>query len=146
MLQRTLASSLRPGHIREACRHPRRTDAVSVHGAGRSERRRPPTEGPCPSPKLRSADIVTSRMLNGRHAGERGWASRHATGHGGVATCLETRRGYANGGQITRSKHNVVIAEAMVRLDGRAKRSYAAMISALIGGRPIWGLLESFAQ
>jgi hypothetical protein len=83
-------------------------------------------EGTCPSPKLRSADIVTSRMLNGRHAGERGWASRHATGHGGrVATCLETRRGHANGGQITRSKHNVVIAEAMVRLDGRAKRSYA---------------------
>jgi hypothetical protein len=45
---------------------------------------------------------------------------------GRVATCLEMRRGYASGGQITRSKHHVgLIAEAVVRL-GRANRSYAA--------------------
>jgi hypothetical protein len=38
----------------------------------------------CPSPKLRSADTEASRMRNGRHAAERSWASRHATGHGGA--------------------------------------------------------------
>jgi hypothetical protein len=105
-------------------------DRLPTTFSGKDKPRRipqPTSRGPCPSPKLRSADIVTSWMLNGRHAAERSGASRHATGHGWrVATCLETRRGYAHGGQITRSKHNVVIAEAMVRLDGRAKRSYAA--------------------
>jgi hypothetical protein len=35
--------------------------------------------------------------------------------------CLETRRGYANGGQITKSEHHVgVLGKAVVRL-GRAK-------------------------